>query len=87
MVSNKVLGILLLLASISLILLYVIGLVIAPDTNIYGYRLGDLLVRYTILALMLIISIIIGYIGYLVFTSPVPRPVEEIIKEYKEAAR
>lgn len=87
MASPKVSGLLLMLAAFTIALIYLVGLVVAPDTPVAGSTLGDILVRYTILIIMLIISGIIGYIGYLIYTSPTPRPIEEIIKEYKEYAK
>ena len=87
MAAPRAIGILLMLAAFTIALIYLIGLVVAPDTPVAGSTLGDILVRYTILAIMLIISGVIGYIGYLIYTSPTPRPIEEIIKEYKEYAK
>ncbi|OYT40703.1 MAG: hypothetical protein B6U89_01300 [Desulfurococcales archaeon ex4484_58] len=86
--SSKVYGILLMLSSIVIALIYIIGLVIAPDTIVYGdVKLSEVLMRYTVLILMLAIAGIIGYIGYLIFTLPIPKPVEEIIKEYRESSK
>jgi len=32
----------------------------------------------------MLISAVLAYIGYMILTSPIPKPVEEIIKEYRE---
>ncbi len=84
MAAPRVTGILLILIAITIALIYLIGLVIAPDMKIAGSTLSDLLIRYTVLIVMLIVSGIIGYIGFIIYTSPTPRPIEEIVKEYKE---
>ncbi len=85
--SSKVYGIILVLVAITIALIYLIGLLLAPGFEIFGEKISTLLIRYTVLVIMLVISGIIGYIGYLILTSPVPKPVEEIIKEYKEATK
>ncbi len=87
MAAPRVTGILLMLAGITIALIYLVGLVIAPDAVVAGVRLSDLLIRYTILIIMLIISGILAYIGFLIYTSPTPRPIEEIVREYKEYTR
>jgi predicted DNA-binding transcriptional regulator len=85
MAGSKATGITLMITAFIIALIYLIGLVIAPDTPVGGgLTLADVLVRYTILVFMLIIAGVIGYIGYIIFTSPTPRPIEEIVKEYKE---
>ena len=87
MTPPKVTGLLLTLIAIVIALIYIVGLVVAPDTPIGTTTLGDVLVRYTILVIMLIISIVIGYMGYLIFVSPTPRPIEELVKEYREYSK
>jgi len=83
--ASKGYGILLILIAILLVILYLVGLIIAPDMVIFGgLTFSQILVRYTIFIFVLIIAGVLGYIGYLILTSPVPRPVEDIIKEYKE---
>jgi len=83
--SSKVYGLILVLVAITLITIYTIGLIIAPDMTVYGgLKLSEVLIHYTIYVFILLISIILGYIGYLLLTSPVPKPVEEIVKEFKE---
>ncbi len=83
--ASKGYGILLILVAILLVILYLVGLIIAPDMVIFGgLTFSQILVRYTIFIFVLIIASVLGYIGYLILTSPVPRPVEDIIKEYKE---
>jgi len=85
--SSKAYGIVLILVSVTLFIIYLISLVIAPDIKVFDTPLSDLVIRYTILVLMLIIAGGIGYMGYLILTTPVPKPVEEIVKEYKEATK
>ncbi len=87
MVPPKVTGLLLMLIAVVIALIYLVGLVVAPDTPIGNTTLGNILVRYTVLIIMLIISAILGYMGYLIFIAPAPRPIEELVKEYKEYAR
>jgi len=83
--SSKVYGLILVLVAIALITIYTIGLIIAPDMTVYGnLTFSQALIHYTIYVFILLISIILGYIGYLLLTSPVPKPVEEIVKEFKE---
>lgn len=85
--SGKIYGALLITIAIVLALLYLIGLVIIPEYEVFGKKFSEILIKYTILVFMLIVSGIIGYIGYLIVTSPVPKPVEEIIKEYREQTK
>jgi len=85
--ASKALGGLLIALAVLIILVYVYGLVIAPNKIVYGMKLSELLTRYTILIIMIIIAGVIGYLGYLIATTPVPKPVEEFIKEYKEASK
>ncbi len=86
MASRALGGLLIALAAI-LILTYVYGIVIEPDKVIMGMRLSEILVKYTVLGIVVIIAGILGYLGYLILTSPVPKPVEEFIKEYKESSK
>lgn len=73
------------LVAVVLALLYIVGLVVSPDAPVYsGLTLSEALIRYTVLIVMLIISGILGYLGYLISTSPVPKAIEELVKEYKE---
>ncbi len=85
--NGRLYGVLLIFIAIALALLYLIGLVIIPDYKVFNKSFSEILIKYTILVLMLLISGVIGYIGYLIATSPVPKPVEEIIKEYREQTR
>lgn len=87
MTPPKVTGLLLMLLAVVIALIYIIGLVVAPDTQIGQTTLGDILVRYTVLIIMLIISGVVGYMGYLIFVSPAPRPIEELVKEYREYSK
>lgn len=83
--TNKSYGIILILLASLLVILYLVGLIIAPDMVIFGdLTFSQILIRYTIFVFIIVIAGILGYIGYLILTSPIPRPVEEIIKEYKE---
>ena len=83
--ASKAYGALLIIVAFILVTIYLIGLIIAPDMIVFGgLTFSQILIRYTIFVFILILSIILGYIGYLILTSPVPRPVEEIVKEYKE---
>jgi len=81
---SKVYGAILITVAVVLATLYLIGLVVAPETPVFGTTLSELLIRYTVLAFILLISIVLAYIGYMILTSPIPKPVEEIIKEYRE---
>lgn len=85
--SSRLYGVLLLIIAVILALLYLIGLVIIPEYRVFDKTFSEILIKYTILVFMLIISGVIGYIGYLIATSPVPKPVEEIIKEYREQTK
>lgn len=85
---SKIYGIVLILVAIVVAVIYILGLVIAPDIEILpDVTFSELLIRYTTLALMLIISGILGYVGYLIATSPIPKPVEELVKEYREQTK
>lgn len=85
---GKTYGIVLILVAVIIAVIYILGLVIAPDVTVFNnLKLSDLLIRYTTLALMLIISGVLGYIGYLIVTSPIPKPVEELVKEYREQTK
>jgi len=82
--NRKVYGAALLILSIVLVLVYLIGLIIAPDTVIFdSITLSQILVRYTIFALILIIAAILAYTGFVIATSP-NKPLDEILKEYRE---
>jgi len=81
---SKVYGAILIIVAVAIATLYLIGLVIAPETPIFGTTLSELLIRYTVLAFILLISVVLAYIGFMILTSPIPKPVEEIIKEYRE---
>ncbi|MEM0355550.1 MAG: hypothetical protein QXT88_04235 [Desulfurococcaceae archaeon] len=86
--SGKIYGVILMLIAVILALVYIVGLIISPDAPVYGHlTLSEVLIRYTILAIILIISGILGYLGYLVSTSPVPKAIEELVKEYKEQTK
>lgn len=84
---GKLYGVLLIIVAAIIALLYLIGLVIIPEYVVFNKTFSEILIRYTILVFMLILSGVIGYIGYLIATSPVPKPVEEIIKEYREQTK
>ncbi len=82
---SKIFGVLLIIIAVLIIVLYIYGLIIDPDRVVYGIKLSELLVKYTILVIMFVIACIIGYIGYLIVTTPKPKSIEEFIKEYEES--
>lgn len=82
--ASKFFGILLIIIAIIIAILYVYGLIIDPDKIIYGVKLSELLIKITILVVMLTVACIIGYIGYLITSTPKPKSIEEIIEEYQE---
>ncbi len=84
MASPKATGYLLLAVSVILVIVYVYGIVIAPDTPVMGEKLSTILITYTVLAIVFIIAGVLGYLGYLIVSTPLPKPVEEFIKEYSE---
>ncbi|ADI32656.1 hypothetical protein [Staphylothermus hellenicus] len=84
---SRAAGLALFLSAILLAVVYIYGLIIAPDTIIWNIKLSDLLIRLTTLFIMLTISFFLGYMGYSIFTSPTPRPIEEIAKEYMEKTK
>lgn len=85
--ASRISGLLLIIVALLLIAIYIYGLIIAPDTIVLNMKISDLLIKCTVLIIIVIISFILGYLGYSILTSPVPRPIEEIVKEYKETAR
>jgi len=85
--ASKIFGALLIIIAILIIVLYAYGLIIDPNRIVYGIKLSELLIKYTILVIMFIIACIIGYIGYLIVTTPKPKSVEEFIKEYEEIGK
>ncbi len=84
MTSSKMFGVMLITVSALIALLYIITLVVMPDIDIGGITLADAVVRASVLVAALLVAGFLGYIGYLIVTSPLPKPVEEFIKEYKE---
>ncbi len=87
MASTRAIGYVLLAVSAVLILVYVYGIIIAPNTIVYGEKLSTILVTYTVFAIIVVIAGILGYLGYLIISTPIPKPVEEFIREYSEELR
>ncbi len=84
MFTSKLFGALLITVAVLVVLIYVITLIVIPDLDVGGIRLADAVVRFSVLVGAMGFAVFIGYIGYLLVTSPVPKPVEEFVKEYKE---
>lgn len=84
---SKATGLTLLLSAILLVIIYIYGLIIAPDIIIWNIKLSDLLIRLTILFIVFTISFFLGYLGYSILTTPTPRPIEEIVREYMETTK
>ncbi|MDM7275047.1 MAG: transcriptional regulator [Thermoprotei archaeon] len=86
MVSDRAIGILLMVVSVIVILAYFWLLFIPP--NIYvpviGLTITEFIIRLTVMIGVLGVFGILAWIGYTLATTPPPKPIEEIEKEIEE---
>jgi len=95
MVSDRVIGAGILVASIVLIIIYLAVLIISPALNykfiLFSEQTWQLfetwLIRITIFAAVGIIGAIAAWIGWTILTTPPPKPIEEIEKELEAAVK
>ena len=84
MVSDRVIGVGLVIISILVILVYFWLLFKPPDWTILGLSITDFLIRLTVMVGVLGVFGILAWIGYTLATTPPPKPIEEIEKEIEE---
>ncbi len=76
-------GVVLVVTAIVLIIVYAYGLFINPSMKIFGIEIALLLTRVTVFIFVLIVSIILGYIGYLWSSRESTKSLEEYVSEYR----
>lgn len=82
MVSDRVVGVLLMIASILIIVVYFWLLFLPPrDIEVMGMDISTFVVRATIMIGVFIIFGLIAWIGYTLATTPPPKPIEEVERE------
>ena len=86
MVSDRVIGVGLVVVSVLVILVYFWLLFIPPDWTVPILQLSvtDFLIRLTVMVGVLGVFGILAWIGYTLATTPPPKPIEEIEKEIEE---
>jgi len=85
-VSDRVIGIGLIVISIVVILVYFWLLFIPPDWSVplLNIPVTDFLIRLTVMVGVLGVFGILAWIGYTLATTPPPKPIEEIEREIEE---
>ncbi len=86
MVSDRVIGVGLVVVSIVVILVYFWLLFIPPDwvVPLLDIRVTEFLIRLTVMIGVLGVFGILAWIGYTLATTPPPKPIEEIEREIEE---
>ncbi len=86
MVSDRVIGIGLVIVSGIVILIYFWLLFIPPGWSIpvLNMHVTEFLIRFTVMVGVLGVFGILAWIGYTLATTPPPKPIEEIEREIEE---
>ena len=86
MVSDRSIGVGLILVSVIVILIYFWLLFIPPnwDIPLLGIKVTEFLIRLTVMIGVLGVFGILAWIGYTLATTPPPKPIEEIEREIEE---
>ncbi|MEM0497490.1 MAG: transcriptional regulator [Acidilobaceae archaeon] len=86
MVSDRAIGIGLMLVSIVVILVYLWLLFLPPNITVpvLNITLTEFLIRLTVLVGVSGVFGILAWIGYTLATTPPPKPIEEIEREIEE---
>ncbi len=86
MVSDRAIGVGLVVVSIIVILVYFWLLFIPPGWTVPLLNIGitEFLIRLTVMIGVLGVFGILAWIGYTLATTPPPKPIEEIEKEIEE---
>ncbi len=84
MASDKALGVILLIISIIVIIVYGWLVFAPPVKTVFGQPLDILVLKITGFVAVAVIFGILGWIGYTLATTPPPKPIEEIEKEIEE---
>lgn len=93
MVSDRVIGGTILVVSVIVIIIYLIGLLIAPlipsafPAWVTKNEVQLWLIRIPIIVAIVAIGGIAAWIGWTILTTPPPKPIEEIQKEIEEATK
>ncbi len=89
MVSDRVIGVGLIVVSILVILLYFWLLFKPPDWSVplLNLHITEFLIRLTVMIGVVGVFGILGWIGYTLATTPPPKPIEEIEREIEEELR
>ncbi|MEN2999724.1 MAG: transcriptional regulator [Acidilobaceae archaeon] len=93
MVNDRIVGLgLMIVSALAIVLYFLLLFPLASEDvklNIFGVqvtgaRLADLLVKVTVMAGVLGVFGVLGWIGYTLFTTPPPKPLEEVEREIEE---
>ncbi len=86
MVSDRTIGIILMVVSAIVILAYFWLLFIPPSIHIplLNVTITEFIIRLTVMIGVLGVFGILAWIGYTLATTPPPKPIEEIEKEIEE---
>lgn len=86
MVSDRAIGIGLMVVSVVVILVYFWLLFIPPDliVPLLNVSITEFLIRLTVMVGVLGVFGILAWIGYTLATTPPPKPIEEIEREIEE---
>ena len=86
MVSDRAIGVGLILVSVIVILIYFWLLFIPPDWGVplLNIKVTEFLIRLTVMIGVLGVFGILAWIGYTLATTPPPKPIEEIEREIEE---
>jgi len=85
-VSDRAIGVGLILVSVIVILIYFWLLFIPPDLDVplLNIKVTEFLIRLTVMIGVLGVFGILAWIGYTLATTPPPKPIEEIEREIEE---
>ncbi|HIP65570.1 MAG TPA: transcriptional regulator [Pyrodictium sp.] len=84
MVNDKIIGILLLIVSIIVIIIYGWLVFFPPQISIMGTTIDIFVLKLTGFIAILALFGILAWIGYTLATTPPPKPIEEIEKEIEQ---
>ena len=84
MVNDKIIGILLLIVSIIVIIIYGWLVFFPPQISIMGTTIDIFVLKLTGFIAILALFGILAWIGYTLATTPPPKPIEEIERELEE---